>query len=98
MYVDDLADALVFLLENYNEPELINVGSGEEVSIWDLAALVSNVVGYDGALSLDRSKPDGTPRKLMDSSKIHGLGWRPVIDLREGLARAYADFVSGLGS
>ena len=98
LYVDDLADALVFLLENYNEPELINVGSGEEVSIWDLAALVSNVVGYDGALSLDRSKPDGTPRKLMDSSRIHGLGWRPVIDLREGLARAYADFVSGLGS
>ena len=98
LFVDDLADALVFLLENYNEPELINVGSGEEVSIWDLAVLVTNVVGYDGKLSRDRSKPDGTPRKLMDSSKIHGLGWRPVIDLREGLTRAYTDFLSGIGS
>lgn len=98
LFVDDLADALVFLLENYNEPELINVGSGEEVSIWDLAVFVTNVVGYDGKLSLDRSKPDGTPRKLMDSSKIHGLGWRPAIDLREGLTRAYTDFLSGVGS
>lgn len=98
LFVDDLADALVFLLENYNEPELINVGSGEEVSIWDLAVIVTNVVGYDGQLSLDQSKPDGTPRKLMDSSKIHSLGWRPVIDLREGLARAYANFLSGVGS
>ena len=98
LFVDDLADALVFLLENYNEPELINVGSGEEVSIWDLAVMVTNVVGYDGQLSLDQSKPDGTPRKLMDSSKIHGLGWRPVIDLKEGLARAYADFLTGFGT
>ena len=98
LYVDDLADALVFLLENYSEPELINVGSGEEVSIWDLAVIVTNVVGYDGQLSLDQSKPDGTPRKLMDSSKLHSLGWRPVIDLREGLARAYADFLSGFGT
>jgi GDP-L-fucose synthase len=98
LYVDDLADALVFLLENYNEPELINVGSGEEVSIWDLAVLVTNVVGYGGKLSLDQNKPDGTPRKLMDSSKIHGLGWRPVIDLREGLTRAYTDFLSGTGA
>ena len=77
---------------------MINVGSGEEVSIWDLAVLVTDVVGYGGKLSLDRSKPDGTPRKLMDSSKIHGLGWRPVIDLREGLTRAYMDFLSGAGS
>ena len=98
LFVDDLADALVFLLENYNEPELINVGSGEEVSIWDLAVLVSNAVGYDGKLSLDRSKPDGTPRKLMNSSKIHSLGWRPSIDLIEGLARSYSDFLSGGGS
>lgn len=98
LFVDDLADALVFLLENYNEPELINVGSGEEVSIWDLAVLVSNTVGYDGKLSLDRSKPDGTPRKLMNSSKIHSLGWRPSIDLIEGLARSYTDFLSGGGS
>ena len=98
LFVDDLADALVFLLENYNEPELINVGSGEEVSIWDLAVLVSNAVGYDGKLSLDRSKPDGTPRKLMNSSKIHSLGWRPSIDLIEGLARSYTDFLSGGGS
>ena len=98
LYVDDLADALVFLLENYSEPELINVGSGEEVSIWDLAVIVTNVVGYDGQLSLDQSKPDGTPRKLMDSSKLHSLGWRPVIDLREGLARAYADFLTGFGT
>ena len=94
LYVDDLADALVFLLENYSEPELINVGSGEEVSIRDLAGMVAEVVGYNGRLKLDLSKPDGAPRKLMDSSKIRAFGWRPGTGLRDGLRRAYTDFLS----
>ena len=94
LYVDDLADAIVFLLENYSEPSLINVGSGEEVSIRDLALLVAEVVGYQGELEPDPSKPDGTPRKLMDSSKIRSYGWRSKTSLREGLRNAYADFLS----
>ena len=91
--VDDLADALVFLLENYSEPSLINVGSGEEVSIRDLALLVAEVVGYKGELKPDPSRPDGTPRKLMDSSKIRALGWRSETSMRVGLRKAYADFL-----
>ena len=93
LYVDDLADALVFLLENYSEPSLINVGSGEEVSIRDLALLVAEVVGYKGELKPDPSRPDGTPRKLMDSSKIRALGWRSETSMRVGLRKAYADFL-----
>ena len=94
LYVDDLADAVVFLLENYFEPSLINVGSGDEVSIRDLALLVAEVVGYSGQLKPDPSHPDGTPRKLMDSSKIRALGWRPETSMRAGLRKAYADFLS----
>jgi len=94
LYVDDLADALVFLLENYNEPELINVGSGEEVSIAELAKLIAETVGFNGGIQLDRSKPDGTMRKVMDSSRIREAGWKPTTGLQEGLAHAYQDFVS----
>lgn len=89
LHVDDLADACVFLLRNYARAEPINVGSGEEIAIADLARLVARVVGFRGEIVFDRSKPDGTPRKLMDSSRIRTLGWRPSIGLEEGVAHAY---------
>ncbi len=92
MHVDDLADALVFLLEHYSAAEHINVGTGQEVTIADVARLIGEVVGFAGDLVFDTSRPDGTPRKLMDSSRLLGLGWRPRIGLREGLADAYRAF------
>jgi GDP-L-fucose synthase len=92
MYVDDLASACVFLMQNYNEKLFINVGTGEEVSIKDLAMLVKEVTGFSGELKFDTSKPDGTPRKLMDSSRLHGLGWKSSISLKEGLKKAYDFF------
>jgi GDP-L-fucose synthase len=104
LYSDDLAEACVFLLENINYADVafvddtgtvqshVNVGSGNEISIKDLAEIVAEVVGYEGSIEWDASKPDGTPRKLMDSSKIRKLGWEPKIDIREGIARAYGDF------
>lgn len=93
LYVDDLASALVFLLENYNEPELINVGSGSEVTIAELAKLVAKTVGYEGEIKLDSEKPDGTMRKVMDSSRLHEQGWKPKVNLTDGLAIAYQDFL-----
>lgn len=92
LFADDLADACVFLMENYNRPDLINIGVGEDLSIRDLAMLVRDVVGYGGSLVFDPSKPDGTPRKLMDSSKINALGWRHTTPLESGIRMAYADF------
>ena len=92
MYVDDLAGACVFLMQNYNERLFINVGTGEEVSIKDLAMLVKEVTGFTGELKFDTSKPDGTPRKLMDSTKLHDLGWESSITLKEGLKKAYEFF------
>ena len=93
LYVDDLASALVFLLENYNEPELINVGSGSEVTIAELAKLVAKTIGYEGEIKLDSEKPDGTMRKVMDSSRLHEQGWKPKVNLTDGLAIAYQDFL-----
>jgi len=93
LYSDDLARAVVFLLEHYNDEQIINVGSGEEVSIRELAETVSSVVGYEGELVFDSSKPDGTPRKLLDNSRIENLGWSAQTSLREGLAEAYRWFV-----
>jgi GDP-L-fucose synthase len=90
MHVDDLARACLFLLENYDAPEPINVGVGQDLSIHELAEMVADVVGYRGALEFDRSKPDGTPRKLLDVRKLHGLGWQARVELREGLAQTYA--------
>jgi GDP-L-fucose synthase len=90
LHVDDLARACLFLLENYDEPEPINVGVGEDLSIRELAELVADIVGYEGSLEFDTSKPDGTPRKLLDVSKLHDLGWRAEIDLRDGLTETYA--------
>ncbi len=85
LYSDDLGDALVLLMQNYSSPDPVNIGSGEEVSIADVARVIAEEVGYGGKLRFDDSKPDGTPRKLLDSSKIMSLGWRPRIGLREGI-------------
>lgn len=93
LYVDDLADACVFLLENYSDARFVNVGSGEEITIADAAALVKKVVGYEGEIAFDPSKPDGTPRKLLDVSRIHELGWRHATSLEDGLRLAYKDFL-----
>lgn len=89
LHVDDLADACVFLMESYGGAEHVNVGSGSEVSIRELAEMVKEVVGFEGDLVWDPSKPDGTPRKLMDSSRLAGLGWSPKVSLREGLVDTY---------
>ena len=89
LHVDDLADACLFLMNHYDEPGLINVGSGSEISIADLAAQVAKTVGFEGELEFNTDKPDGTPRKLMDSSRLFALGWQPGISLEEGLATTY---------
>ena len=93
LHVDDLAAASLFLLDNYDSAETINVGVGEDVTIRELAELVAVVVGYDGALVQDTSKPDGTPRKLLDVSKINDLGWKANVPLREGIASTYQWFL-----
>jgi GDP-L-fucose synthase len=92
LHVDDLAGAAVFLMRNYSSGDIINVGSGEEVSIGELARLVGEIVGFAGEIVYDRSKPDGTPRKLMDSSRLRALGWNPEVGLREGIAGTYGWF------
>jgi GDP-L-fucose synthase len=89
LHVDDCAEACLFLMERYSDPAIINVGTGEEITIAELASLVGKVIGYQGAVHWDRSKPDGMPRKLMDSSRIAALGWKPAIPLAEGLHRTY---------
>ncbi|MCS6878576.1 MAG: GDP-L-fucose synthase [Geminicoccaceae bacterium] len=93
LFVDDLADACVFLLRHYSDELAINLGSGEEVSIAELARLICEIVGFRGTLRFDPSKPDGTPRKRLDLRRLEALGWRPRTPLREGLARAYAAFL-----
>ncbi len=97
LYVDDCADACVHLMTGYSGALHINVGSGEEISILDLTRLVMEVLGHDGEIVTDPSKPDGTPRKLMDSSRLKALGWSPKVGLREGIAKAYAAFLAGEG-
>lgn len=89
LHVDDLAEACVFLMENYSDGQTMNVGFGSDLSILDLAKLVKDVTGYPGEIVLDQSKPDGTPKKLMDSSRINTLGWQPKIGLREGIEQVY---------
>ena len=89
LHVDDLASACRFLLENYNSPEIVNVGCGSDGSIRELAELICEVVGFGGQLVFDATKPDGTPRKLLDSAKLNALGWRPRISLREGIRQTY---------
>ena len=92
LYADDLASALVHLMLHYNEKEFVNVGYGSDISIADLAATVAKVVGFEGKIEYDSSKPNGTPRKLMDSSRLFAAGWKPSIALEEGIALAYQDF------
>jgi GDP-L-fucose synthase len=89
MYVDDLADACFFLMQEYNDRLFVNVGTGEEVTIKELALIIKEVTGYEGELKFDTSKPDGTPRKLMDSSRLHAMGWKHTTRLKEGLKKAY---------
>lgn len=93
LHVDDLADACLFLLENYDSPEIVNVGCGEDVTIRELAETVCEAVGFEGKLAFDASKPDGTPRKLLDMTRLFALGWRPKISLREGIRTTYAWFL-----
>ncbi|MBJ6119781.1 GDP-L-fucose synthase [Pontibacter sp. BT310] len=92
LFADDLAEACLYLMENYNERELVNIGTGEDISIKDLALLVKEVIGFEGGLVFDSTKPDGTPRKLMDVSKLHNTGFKHKVELREGIALAYEDF------
>ena len=96
LYVDDLADACVFLMEHYDEAEHINIGSGEEVSMKQLAEEIASVVGFEGSLDYDTEKPDGAPRRLVDSTRIHELGWRHKVTLREGIERSYRYFIKTL--
>jgi GDP-L-fucose synthase len=93
LYADDLADACLYLMENYNDKQFVNVGCGEDLSIADLASIVKRVLGYDGDMVFDTSKPNGTPRKLMDVSRLFATGWRPKVGLEEGIALAYQDFL-----
>jgi GDP-L-fucose synthase len=93
LHVDDLANAAVFALEHYDDPAIMNIGSGEDLTIAELAAMVCDISGYRGRIVWDTSKPDGTPRKLLDVSRLHALGWKHRIDLRSGLESAYRWFV-----
>ena len=93
IYSDDLARACIFLMKNYSEEQFINAGYGSDVTIRDLTELMKRVIGYEGEIVWDASKPDGTPRKLMDSSRLLGMGWKPEIDLEKGIGLAYADFL-----
>ncbi len=93
MFADDLADACVFLMENYNEKAFVNIGVGTDISIRELAELVKEVIGYNGSFVFDTSRPDGTPQKLMDVSRLHALGWKHTTFLKEGIQLAYKDFL-----
>jgi GDP-L-fucose synthase len=89
LHVSDLAEACFYLMENYNESELVNIGCGEDISIKDLALTIKKIVGFEGQLTFDSSKPDGTPRKLLDMSKMHKLGWKHKITLEDGISAVY---------
>ncbi len=94
LFADDLAHACLFLMEKYDEPQLINIGTGQDLSVKDLALLIKDIVGYQGDLRFDSSKPDGTPRKLMDVSNVQALGWHHTTSLHEGIRMAYEDFLA----
>jgi GDP-L-fucose synthase len=93
LFADDLADACLFLMNTYNEKELVNVGTGKDLSIGELANEISSIIGFKGQISWDSSKPDCTPRKLLDVSKLRSLGWEASISLQDGIKIAYADFL-----
>ncbi len=92
LFSDDLADACFYIMQNYNDPGFLNIGTGKDLPIADLALLIKNIVGFDGEIVFDTSKPDGTPRKLMDVSKLHALGWEHTTELEAGIRLAYEDF------
>jgi GDP-L-fucose synthase len=94
LHADDLARAVVFLMQNYSEEQFINVGSGSEITIRELAELVKRIIGFPGSIVWDDSKPNGTPRKLMDSSRLFALGWKPQVNLETGIRLAYEDFLA----
>jgi GDP-L-fucose synthase len=94
LHVDDLADACVFVLRHYSDSEILNIGCGQDISIAEFARLVARVVGYSGEIVFDPSRPDGTPRKLTDTTRLSGLGWRPTISLEQGLPRTYQNFLA----
>ncbi len=98
LYSDDLGRACVFLMENYDEPQFVNVGSGVEITIRQLTEMVARIIGFPGEIRWDTSKPDGTPRKLMDGSRLFALGWKPEVELEAGIRLAYGDFRSKLSS
>ncbi len=95
LHVDDLADACVFLMQNYSEAEIINIGWGKDISIAELATLMQETVGFSGSIEFDASKPDGTPRKLLDTARLSSLGWQPSIELADGVASTYQWFQQG---
>lgn len=94
LFADDLADACYFLMHEYNEPGFVNIGTGKDITIKNLALLIKEIVGFEGTLSFDSSKPDGTPRKLMDVSRLHNLGWSHRVALEDGIKLAYQDFLA----
>jgi GDP-L-fucose synthase len=96
LHVDDLASACLFLLEKYDSPGIINIGCGEDISIRELAELICDIVGFDGELAWDATKPDGTPRKVLDTTKLRTLGWQPTIPLRQGIAQTYDWFLKNI--
>lgn len=96
LHVDDCASACLYMLQKYDSPEIVNVGCGEDISIRELAELICDVVGFEGELTWDKTKPDGTPRKLLDVSKLRGLGWAPTIPLREGITKTYDWFLENV--
>ena len=97
LFADDLAEACYYLMQNYNEPGLVNIGTGEDISIKDLAILIKTIIEYPGEIQFDTTKPDGTPRKLMDVTKLHNKGWKHKIELEEGIKLAYKDFLQTVG-
>lgn len=96
LHADDLAEACVYLMETYSDAELVNIGTGIDVTIKELAETVKEIVGFEGSIQWDTSRPDGTPRKLMDVSKLHSLGWKHKIELKDGIALAYQDFLTNI--
>lgn len=92
LHADDMADACIYLMKNYDGRELVNIGTGEDLSIKELAEMIKDIVGFEGQLVWNTEKPDGTPRKLMDVSKLHSVGWRHAIDLKEGITSVYSEF------
>ncbi len=98
LYIDDLADACLFLMKNYDDSEIINIGTGEDLSIGDLASLIKEITSYDGEIVYDVTKPDGTPRKLLDVSKLNSLGWKAKTGLRDGIIVTYNWFVRHYGN